>query len=32
MTVTEDALERAQEVRKMIAQLMLGIVAMVMRT
>jgi hypothetical protein len=31
MTVTEEALERAQEVSKMIAQLMLGIVAMVMR-
>lgn len=32
MRVTEDALERAQEVRKMIAQLVLGIVAMVLRT
>jgi hypothetical protein len=31
MTVTEEALERAQEVGKMIAQFMLGIVAMVMR-
>jgi hypothetical protein len=29
---TEEAPERAQEVRKMIAQLMFGIVAMVMRT
>jgi ABC-type transport system involved in cytochrome c biogenesis permease subunit len=32
MTVTEEALEQAQEVRPMIAQLMLGIMAMVMRT
>jgi hypothetical protein len=30
--VTEEAPERAQEVHTMIAQLMLGIVAMVMRT
>jgi len=31
MTMTEEAPERAQEVHKMIAQLILGIVAMVMR-